>query len=91
VLEGYKGKSVDIVIDMLTADVRRDIDLEYLQRAEAFMRDTVAQGRPFYLYFNHSMMHMPTVPDRSSEAGAAPATGRTASSNSAATSAGCSI
>jgi arylsulfatase A-like enzyme len=62
VLEGYKGKGAQPVIDILTVDVRRDIDLKYLKRAEAFLRGSVTRGAPFYLYFNHSMMHMPTVP-----------------------------
>lgn len=62
VLEGYKGKSVGVAIDMLTVAVRRDIDLEYLQRAEAFIRKNAARSQPFYVYFNHSMMHMPVVP-----------------------------
>jgi len=62
VLESSRGKAARIAIEVLTTDVRRDIDLEYLKRAETFMRDNVARGKPFYLYFNHSMMHMPTIP-----------------------------
>jgi arylsulfatase A-like enzyme len=42
--------------------VRRNIDRQYLDRAKAFMQRSVAAGTPFYLYFNHSMMHLPTVP-----------------------------
>jgi len=64
VMEGTKGKGVRVAIDMLTMDVRRDIDLEYLKRAEVFMRRSVAESRPFFAYFNHSMMHMPTIPRR---------------------------
>ena len=62
VLEGFKGQKVRHAIEILTEDVRRDIDLEYLKRAEAFMRKSVDKGTPFYIYFNHSMMHMPTIP-----------------------------
>jgi arylsulfatase A-like enzyme len=43
-------------------EVRRDCDVEYLKRAEAFIRGQVAQGTPFYVYFNHSLMHMPVIP-----------------------------
>ena len=62
VLEGYKGQGVHVVDDILTPDIRRDIDLEYLKRTEAFVRESVAQDKPFYVYFNHSLMHMPTIP-----------------------------
>jgi arylsulfatase len=62
VLESSRGKAARAAIDILTTDVRRDIDLEYLKRAETFIRKNVAQGKPFYIYFNHSMMHMPTIP-----------------------------
>lgn len=46
----------------LTLDVRRDVDMEYLQRAEVFMRAAVADEEPFFVYFNHSLMHMPVIP-----------------------------
>lgn len=45
----------------LTMDVRRDVDADYLTRAEAFIRRSVADHEPFFLYFNHSLMHMPVV------------------------------
>jgi len=48
--------------DQLTLDVRRDCDLEYLRRAESFIRRNAADVTPFFLYFNHSLMHMPVVP-----------------------------
>jgi arylsulfatase A-like enzyme len=47
--------------DQLTLEVRRDCDVEYLRRAETFIRGQVEAGRPFYVYFNHSLMHMPVV------------------------------
>jgi hypothetical protein len=46
----------------LTRDVRRDCDTEYLERSSEFIRRRVAGGSPFFVYFNHSMMHMPVVP-----------------------------
>jgi arylsulfatase A-like enzyme len=48
--------------DQLTLEVRRDCDLEYLRRAEAFIRRSVEADKPFFVYLNHSLMHMPTIP-----------------------------
>jgi arylsulfatase len=48
--------------EQLTVEVRRDCDLEYLRRAESFIRRAVDGRKPFFVYFNHSMMHMPVVP-----------------------------
>jgi len=62
VLEGTKGQGAHVVAEILTPDIRRDIDLEYLKRAESFVRDSVGEGEPFYVHFNHSLMHMPTIP-----------------------------
>jgi arylsulfatase A-like enzyme len=48
--------------DQLTLDVRRDCDREYLRRASAFIRAKAGQRVPFFVYFNHSLMHMPVIP-----------------------------
>jgi hypothetical protein len=48
--------------DQLTLEVRRDCDLEYLGRADAFIRRSVDSETPFFVYFNHSLMHMPVIP-----------------------------
>ncbi len=48
--------------DQLTLEVRRDCDAEYLRRAAAFIRGQVEAGTPFFVYFNHSLMHMPVIP-----------------------------
>jgi len=61
VLEGRKGQSVR-ELEQLTVEVRRDIDVQYMKRAKEFLKRSVAAGRPFFLYFNHSMMHLPTIP-----------------------------
>lgn len=61
VLESRKGERVQPV-KQLTLEARRDIDMEFLSRGRAFMKRSVDARRPFFLYFNHSMMHMPTVP-----------------------------
>lgn len=61
VLEGRKGQSVR-ELEQLTLGVRRNIDVEYMKRAEDFLKRSTTAGRPFFLYFNHSMMHLPTLP-----------------------------
>jgi Sulfatase len=48
--------------EQLTLDVRRDCDAEYLRRAGAFIRASVESDDPFFVYFNHSLMHMPVIP-----------------------------
>ena len=61
VLEGRRGEGVRNV-KQLTVEVRRDIDVEYQERAFDFVKRSVEAGKPFYLYYNHSMLHWPTVP-----------------------------
>jgi len=60
-LEGRKGESVRQA-ERLTWDVKRNVDVEYKKRAFRFMECASQQSRPFLLYFNHSLMHMPVVP-----------------------------
>jgi arylsulfatase len=61
VLEGRKGQAVH-ELEQLTIEVRRNIDVEYMKRAKAFIKRSTEAGKPFFLYFNHSMMHLPTIP-----------------------------
>jgi arylsulfatase len=61
-LECKRGDSEVTELDQLTLDVRRDCDLEYLRRADAFIRRVAAKNTPFFVYFNHSLMHMPVIP-----------------------------
>jgi arylsulfatase len=61
VLEAKRGETPR-ELDVLDLEIRRTIDTEYLRRARAFLERSVAADRPFFLYFNHSMMHMPTIP-----------------------------
>jgi arylsulfatase len=49
-------------IKVLDAEVRRNIDLEFLDKATSWMDDTVAANEPFFIYFNHSNVHLPTLP-----------------------------
>ena len=61
--EGERGTGVRVLDDEpLTLERRRDVDVEYSRRAVAFLRKSVAEKRPFYLYFNHSLLHVPTIP-----------------------------
>jgi arylsulfatase A-like enzyme len=61
VLEARRGKPVR-ELAQLTLEVRRDIDAEYMKRSKPFIRRSIEAGKPFFLYFNHSMMHLPTIP-----------------------------
>jgi arylsulfatase A-like enzyme len=61
-MEIKRGEQTPTEREQLTLDVRRDCDLEYLRRAESFIRRSVKSGTPFFAYFNHSMMHMPVIP-----------------------------
>ncbi|HTV07026.1 MAG TPA: arylsulfatase [Acidobacteriaceae bacterium] len=61
VLEGEKGQPVR-ELQQLNVEVRRDIDIEYISRAKSFLKSSKEAGKPFFLYFNHSMLHLPTIP-----------------------------
>jgi len=60
-LEGRKGQKVREA-EQLTFDMKRNIDIEYKRRAFRFMDDNTKANRPFFLYYNHSLMHIPVVP-----------------------------
>ena len=61
VLESRRGEKVREV-KQLTQEVRRGIDAEFLARSKAFMKRSVEANKPFFLYFNHSLMHFPILP-----------------------------
>ncbi len=61
VLESTRGEGVRR-IERLTVDVKVDLDVEYLARSKDFIDRSVARGKPFFLYFNHTLMHMPVIP-----------------------------
>lgn len=61
-VEIHQGDTDVTERDQLTMDVRRDCDLDYLERTEAFIRQQVQDETPFFVYFNHSLMHMPVIP-----------------------------
>src|SRR5690348_11246821 len=61
--EGTRAAGVRRLDDEpLTLERRRDIDAEYTRRALAFLRKAAGERRPFYVYYNHSLLHVPTIP-----------------------------
>jgi arylsulfatase A-like enzyme len=61
--EGRKGHGVRPLTDQqLTSELKRTVDLEYERRAFDFMGRATAAEQPFFLYYNHSLMHFPMVP-----------------------------
>jgi arylsulfatase len=59
--EGRKGEKVRNA-ERLTYDLKRNVDVEYKQRAFRFMDENAKAKRPFFLYFNYTLMHIPVVP-----------------------------
>lgn len=58
--EGTKQGGVHAREDQqLTVELKGQIDYEYQQRAFDFIDRSVAAEKPFFLYFNHSLMHFP--------------------------------
>jgi arylsulfatase len=60
-LEGRKGEKVKKG-EKLTFELKRNVDVEYKRRAFGFMEENAQAKRPFFLYFNHTLMHIPVVP-----------------------------
>lgn len=60
-LDGRKG-SPPKEAARLTYELRRNVDGEYKRLAFRFLDENRAAKRPFFLYFNHSMLHIPVVP-----------------------------
>jgi arylsulfatase A-like enzyme len=61
-VEIKRGEADVTELEQMTLEVRRNCDAEFLRRATAFIREAVSAETPFYVYFNHSMMHMPVIP-----------------------------
>ena len=49
-------------VKVLDAEVRRNIDLEFVDKACRWMEDAKAKDQPFFIYFNHSNVHFPVLP-----------------------------
>ena len=60
-LEGRKGEKVREA-EQLTYDLKRNVDVEYKRRSFPSWRRSAQAQRPFFLYYNHSLMHIPVVP-----------------------------
>jgi arylsulfatase A-like enzyme len=61
--EGRKGEGVKpILSQQLTMEMKKTCDLEYQKRGLDFMERSVSAGKPFFLYFNHSLLHFPMIP-----------------------------
>jgi arylsulfatase len=61
-LEIKRGEADVTELEQLTLDARRDCDTEYLRRAATFIRRQTEDERPFFVYFNHSLLHIPVIP-----------------------------
>ena len=59
--EGKKGGKIKPTIQ-LTKEVKRDLDIEYLERSKTFMKKSREKNKPFFLYFNYTLMHLPNEP-----------------------------
>jgi len=60
-LEGRKGEKLREA-EQLTFEVKRDLDVEYKRRAFRFMEENTESKRPYFLYYNPTLMHLPNVP-----------------------------
>ncbi len=61
VLESKRGEE-PTVIEQLTVNVKLNLDRRFLDRSKDFIDRSVAAGKPFFLYFNHTLMHLPVAP-----------------------------
>ena len=61
-LESHKGDSEPKPAKQLTYDVKRNAGREFVDKAKTFMQQAVGQNRPFFVHFNHPLMHLPNVP-----------------------------
>lgn len=60
--EGTREGGVKTLTDQqLTSELKRNVDVEYERRAFDFLQRSVDAEEPFFLYYNHSLMHFPMV------------------------------
>jgi arylsulfatase len=57
-----KGKGEKRRVKVIDEEVRRNVDLELLEKAKTWMGDSKNRGQPFFIYFNHSCVHFPVLP-----------------------------
>ena len=60
-LEGRKGEKV-VEKEILTYELKRNLDAEYQRRNLRFIEENANNEKPFFLYYNHTLMHIPVVP-----------------------------
>ena len=60
-IEGRKGEKV-VKKEKLTYDLKRNLDADYQRRNLKFIEDNAKTDKPFLLYYNHTLMHIPVVP-----------------------------
>jgi arylsulfatase len=63
IVEAKRGESLKAV-KPYTAEVRREIDWELVDRGVDFMRRQKAAGKPFFLYLPISRTHYPNLPSK---------------------------
>lgn len=61
VLQSVRGETPDVV-EQLTVEVKLSLDTTYLERSKDFITRATSQEQPFFLYFNHTLMHLPVAP-----------------------------
>lgn len=61
VIESKRGQE-PTVVEQLTEDVKLSLDRTFLDRSKDFIKRSAAAGKPFFLYFNHTLMHLPVKP-----------------------------
>ena len=61
ILEGRKGEPSRRVA-VYNLEQRRLLDAEITKRTIAFMKRSVAEGKPFYAYVPLTQVHLPTLP-----------------------------
>jgi arylsulfatase len=60
-LESVKGQADPTEKKQLTFDSKRNAGREYVDRAKDFIGRSVADDKPFFVHFNHPLMHLPNV------------------------------
>ena len=61
-MEGQKGDLEPQPVKQLTIDSKRNAGREFVDRAKDFMQRSIADNKPFFLHFNHPLMHLPNIP-----------------------------
>ena len=49
-------------VKILNREAKRCSDQEYLEKAGRWMENSASRDEPFFIYYNHTMMHFPTDP-----------------------------